>query len=60
MKITEVTITSAKSLTESIDAGNTSGFLTEDLVKVAQAHEADNWTATDLDGMLQLLEEWSK
>jgi len=43
MKITEVTQPSDNTLFESIDADNTTGFATEDLVKIYRSHN-DQWS----------------
>jgi hypothetical protein len=45
MKITEVTIPSSKSLFEELDKDNKTGFMTEDLVKVVQTHQTNEWSA---------------
>jgi hypothetical protein len=45
MKITEVTIPSSKSLFEELDKDNNTGFMTEDLVKVVQTHQTNEWSA---------------
>lgn len=45
MKIQEVRRPSARCLMETFDSSNRSGFLTEDLVSIAQAHQADQWSA---------------
>ena len=57
MKINEVTIPSEKAIFESIDATNNSGFLTEDLVGVVKAHQADQWQSHDADTYMQNLLE---
>jgi hypothetical protein len=44
MRINEVQQPSDKALFESIDAENTTGFLTEDLVKVVRTHQANEWS----------------
>jgi hypothetical protein len=44
MKITEVTIPSAKSLFESLDKDNNTGFMTEDLVSVVQTALTNEWS----------------
>jgi hypothetical protein len=43
MKHKEITVDSAKKLTEAIAANNDTGFLTEDLVKIAQAEQLNEW-----------------
>jgi len=44
MKINEVTISKKQALTEAIDATNDTGFLTEDLVKIVEAEEKNEWS----------------
>ena len=44
MKITEMTIPSAKSLFESLDKDNNTGYLTEDLVNVVQTALINEWS----------------
>ena len=44
MKINEVKVSSTKSLFEELDKNNNTGFLTEDLVKVVQAHQINEWS----------------
>lgn len=44
MKITEVTQPTDKALFEALDQNNTTGVLTEDLVKVARTHANDTWS----------------
>ncbi len=44
MRINEVQQPSDKALFESIDADNNTGFLTEDLVKIVRAHQANEWS----------------
>ncbi len=44
MKINEVKVSSTKSLFEELDKNNNTGFLTEDLVKVVQAHQTNEWS----------------
>ncbi len=44
MKINEVKVSSTKSLFEDLDKNNNTGFLTEDLVKVVQAHQTNEWS----------------
>ena len=44
MKITEVTQPSDKALFEALDKDNTTGVLTEDLVKIAKTHNAGQWS----------------
>ena len=43
MKINEVTKTNREALFEELDADNTTGFSTETLVKVVEAHQANVW-----------------
>jgi hypothetical protein len=57
MKITEVTQSSTKAIFESIDADNNSGFLTEDLVGIVKAHQADQWQSHDADSYMKNLLE---
>lgn len=57
MKINEVTQPSTKAIFESIDATNNSGFLTEDLVGVVKAHQADQWQSYDADSYIKSLRE---
>ena len=42
MKINEIHV--PKSLFETIDAKNASGYLTEDLVKIVEAHTDNQWS----------------
>lgn len=44
MKINEVKVSSAKSLTEAIEKNNDTGFLTEDLVRVVQQEQSCSWS----------------
>lgn len=44
MKITEVSQPSNKALFEALDQNNTTGVLTEDLVKVARTHANGEWS----------------
>lgn len=44
MKVNEVEVVSTRSLSESIAKNNNTGFLTEDLVRIVQAEQANNWT----------------
>lgn len=44
MKVLEIRRPSAKRLYEQFDSGNQSGFVTEDLVAIAQAHQANKWS----------------
>jgi hypothetical protein len=43
MKINEVVQPSDKSLFESLNRGNDTGFATEDLVKIHRQHNSDKW-----------------
>jgi len=45
MRINEVQQPSDKTLFESIDAENNTGYLTEDLVRVVRAAESNQWSA---------------
>lgn len=61
MKIIEVTMTSKQALTEAIDRENDTGFLTEDLVNIVEAHEHGGWTRpVSGDEMMSILESWIK
>ena len=61
MKITEVTMTKKQALTEAIAAENDTGFLTEDLVRVVEAHESSTWSKpVSGDQMMSILESWVK
>lgn len=44
MKHKEIKVDSAKKLTEAVGANNDTGFLTEDLVKIAQAEQMGDWS----------------
>jgi hypothetical protein len=44
MKITEVQQPSDRTLFESIDRENNTGFLTEDLVRIVRENEANRWS----------------
>lgn len=57
MKITEVSKTSEKKLTEDLSKDE-SGFLTEDLVNIVKAHQDDNWSEPiDGDEYIRLLKQ---
>lgn len=43
MKVFEIRRPSARRLHEQFDPQNHTGFVTEDLVAIAQAHQADKW-----------------
>lgn len=61
MKITEVTMTKKQALTESIARENDTGFLTEDLVNIVEAHESGMWSKpVSGDQMMRILESWVK
>lgn len=57
MKITEITQPSIQSITESIDSTNNSRFITEDLVGIVEAHQANDWQSYDADSYIQSLLE---
>ena len=44
MKINEALQPSDKTLFESIDAENNTGYLTEDLVKIVRTHQTNEWS----------------
>lgn len=44
MKIKEVTKTNRQALYEELDVDNNTGYATEVLVEVVEAHHADQWT----------------
>lgn len=44
MKITEVQQPSDRTLFESIDQDNNTGFLTEDLVRIVREHQSARWS----------------
>lgn len=59
MKITEVTKTNKQALTEAIDVENGTGFLTEDLVNIVEAHETGAWSKpVSGDEMMAIIESW--
>lgn len=61
MKINEVEVSSAKSLTESIAKDNNTGFLTEDLVRVVQQEQSCSWSKPmTLEEMFAEMDEWDK
>jgi hypothetical protein len=56
MHITEIITPLTQSLYESIDAVNTTGYLTEDLVSIVHAHNADEWvTCTSASSLIESL-----
>lgn len=57
MKITEITTFSEKSIFESIDSTNDSGFLTEDLVGVVVADRTNQWQSHDANDYIKNLLE---
>lgn len=57
MQIKEITQPSTKAIFESIDATNSSGFITEDLVGIVKAHQADQWQSHDADSYMKSLLE---
>lgn len=59
MKINEVKVASAKSLTESIAKNNDTGFLTEDLVSIVQQEQSCSWSKPmTLEEMLAEMDAW--
>lgn len=57
MKITEVT--RRQQLREDIAQHNDTGFLTEDLVRIAEAHESDCWSEPmTADELLAEMDSW--
>jgi hypothetical protein len=59
MKINEVTQFSTKTLFETIHHDNTSGFLTEDLVKIAQVEKDGEWSKSmTADDLLDEMDSW--
>ena len=61
MKVNEVLKTKKEALRESIDRVNNTGVSTDDLVKIAEAQETNNWTehasAEDFFRHLEMLEK---
>ena len=47
MRIDEITKLEGKALHEAIDVENDTGFKTEDLVKIVEAHRKDEWKTFD-------------
>jgi hypothetical protein len=45
MKFFEIRQPSGRTLTEQFNSDNRTGFLTEDLVAIAQAHHNNSWSA---------------
>jgi len=61
MKINEVTQPSDKTLFESIDATNDTGFLTEDLVKIVRTEQAGAWSEPmTADQLLEEMDSWAE
>ena len=59
MKITEVMKTKREALHEAISTDNTTGFLTEDLVSITEAHESKTWEQpVSGDDLLVMIESW--
>lgn len=59
MKITEVTKSSARALQESFAQDNKTGFLTEDLVRIAQAEQEGQWSEPmTADELLAEMDSW--
>ena len=61
MKVNEVKVASAKSLTESIAKNNNTGFLTEDLVRIVQQEQSCEWSQPKtLEEMLAEMDAWDQ
>lgn len=60
MKLTEFeNKKSAKKLTEEIGANNTTGFLTEDLVKIEEQDQDGTWSeAHSAEQLLETMDSW--
>jgi hypothetical protein len=59
MKINEVSQPSDQTLTESFGADNQTGFLTEDLVKIARVEQQAAWgQPQSADDLLAEMESW--
>lgn len=59
MKITEVTRPRGQALWEALDTDNDTGFLTEDLVRILQAHESACWSpAQTADELIHEMDQW--
>lgn len=56
MKVNEVKQMSDAKLFETIDRDNTTGFLTEDLVKIYRTHTSESWDEASFDDELARLE----
>lgn len=57
MKIIEILKSSDKALFEAFDRDNNTGFATEDLVKIARTHEANNWDEIDFDDFMAEIDQ---
>lgn len=60
MKITEVTRPRGQKLFEALAQDNNTGFLTEDLVNIVEAHEGTWSDAMTADELLAEMESWEK
>lgn len=61
MKINEVKVSSAKSLTEAIAKNNHTGFLTEDLVQVVQQEQSCAWSnPMTYEEIIAEMDEWDR
>lgn len=59
MKITEVT--RRRQLREEIAENNSTGFLTEDLVRIMEAHESDSWSEPQTaDELIAEMDSWDE
>jgi len=61
MKINEVSQPSDRTLFESFDADNQTGFLTEDLVRIARVHQEARWGQPQTaDELLAEMDSWEQ
>lgn len=61
MKITEVTKTAKQALHESIDQDNSTGFLTEDLVRIVEQDQSGEWSKPmSADELLVEMDSWTE
>lgn len=59
MRLFEVTKLNDKELFEAVDRTNDTGYLTEDLVKIIQADQTNEWSEPmDADDLSKLMESW--
>lgn len=61
MKIVEVTLntTTKQELFETLNKSNNTGFATNDLVKVVNAHTENNWEEASVEEMLAMMDKFA-